>query len=71
VKLPRYWKRTIAALTGLQFCDRSCGCGENNGLWWFPVEADARRAMPAWVPGWMNGGPTEEVWAWLVREGKT
>lgn len=34
---PRYWKVTIARLTGLNFCDRNCGCGENSQLWYFPT----------------------------------
>lgn len=67
--LPRYWKRTIAGITGLQFCDRDCGCGENNQLWWFPP-GTGWRGLPEWVPGWMNGGDTNEIWDWLVENKK-
>jgi hypothetical protein len=66
--LPRYWKVTIGRLTGLNFCDRSCGCGENNGLWWFPTPGGG--GVPDWVPGWMNGGDTHEIWRWLVANGR-
>src|SRR4051812_21425909 len=62
--LPRRWKHRIHELTGLNFCDRTCGCGENNRLWWFPVTAAGLRQMPDWVPGWMNGGETFEIWKW-------
>lgn len=27
--LPRYWKKVIARITGLRFCDRNCDCGAN------------------------------------------
>jgi hypothetical protein len=66
--LPRYWKATIHRLTGLNYCDRSCGCGEANGLWWFPTRSAA--GVPDWVPGWMNGADTHEIWRWLVKNGK-
>lgn len=59
---------TIARLTSLNFCDRSCGCGENNQLWWFPTPD--RTSVPIWVPVWMNGADTDEIWNWLVENGK-
>ena len=65
--LPRYWKVAIRSLTGLNYCDHSCGCGENNELWWFPVTTHDHE--PSWVPGWMNGADTFEIWRWLVEEG--
>lgn len=65
--LPRYWKTTIHRLTGLNFCDRSCGCGDNNQLWWFPVHS--RDSLPDWLPGNLNGIDTESLWRWLVRNG--
>lgn len=68
--LPRYWKKTIARLTGLHFCDRDCGCGDNNQLWWFPPGV-MYRSVPKWVPGWMNGADTHEIWRWLVENKKT
>lgn len=67
IELPRYWKREIAAITGLNFCDRDCGCGEANGLWWFSTP---RSTSPEWVPGWMNGADSHEIWRWLVENGK-
>jgi hypothetical protein len=67
-KLPRYWKREISRITGLHFCDRSCGCGDANQLWWFPV-APNRGGIPSWVPGWMNGADTSSVWNWLAQNG--
>lgn len=66
--LPRYWKVVISRLTGLNYCDRSCPCGENNMLWWFPTPS--HRGVPEWVPGWMNGVDTYEVWRWLVENGR-
>jgi hypothetical protein len=61
----------IATLTGLRFCDRECGCGENSQLWWFPASPSACRSQcPSWVPGWMNGADTDEIWRWLVAAGK-
>jgi hypothetical protein len=84
-RLPRYWKKTIACITGLVFCDRDCGCGENNRLWWLPCTTGETRKEdaapfrgdrvndhePAWVPGWMNGGDTHEIWKWLVKNKRT
>ncbi len=64
MKLPRYWKRMIAELTGLLYCDRDCYCGENNNLWW------DHGGSEDWVPSWMNGGDTHEIWQWLVENGK-
>lgn len=69
VEPPRYWKVAIRRLTGLNYCDRDCDCGENNELWWFPVTTSGREAMPAWVPGWMNGADTFSIWRWLVEKG--
>jgi hypothetical protein len=63
---PRYWKVEIGRITGLNFCDRTCGCGDNNELWWFPVCAD----VDDWVPGWMNGADSHEIWDWLVEHDK-
>jgi hypothetical protein len=65
ILLPRYWKRDIRRITGLIFCDRDCGCGEANGLWWFPTPSG--RGVPEWVPGWMNGVDSYEIWRWLVE----
>lgn len=67
--LPRYWKREIGSITGLNYCDRECGCGENNQLWWLPTPD--RSGIPDWVPGWMNGIDSFEIWRWLVANGKT
>lgn len=67
VSLPRYWKREIAAITGLNYCDRDCGCGENNQLWWSSVPGST---SPDWVPGWMNGADGHTIWRWLVKHGK-
>lgn len=69
IPLPRYWKTRINRITGLKFCDRDCGCGENNQLWWFPVQQGY--SPPAWVPGWMNGADSFEIWRWLVKNQKT
>lgn len=70
--LPRYWKAVIRRLTGMNFCDRNCGCGENSRLWWFPVGCcTCRYAVPKWLPCWMNGATTEDVWQWLVKHKKT
>jgi hypothetical protein len=66
--LPRYWKRTIGRITGLNFCDRNCGCGDNNQLWWSPVPPGCGN-VPEWVPEWMNGADTHEIWQWLVENG--
>jgi hypothetical protein len=66
--LPRNFKSQISNLTGLHFCDRNCGCGENNQLWWFPTPSHA--GVPDWVPGWMNGTDSHEIWRWLVQNGK-
>ncbi len=55
----------ISDLTHLHLCDEDCGCGESTGHWYFPVTASARRRMPDWVPGWMNGVSTEEIVNWL------
>lgn len=66
--LPRYWKVAIKKITGLNFCDRDCDCGENNQKWYFP-SGSLRQNMPEWVPGWMNGVDTYEVWNWLVENG--
>lgn len=65
IPLPRYWKKTIARITGMVFCDRDCGCGENNELWWFPPMS--RDGVPDWVPSWMNGCDSDEIWQWLVQ----
>jgi hypothetical protein len=69
-KLPRYWKVKIHEITGLNFCDRYCGCGENNQLWWFPVGTGSFCFTPEWLPAWMNGSSTESIWEWLVKNGK-
>lgn len=68
MKLPRYWKRTIRRITRLNFCDRDCGCGENSQLWYFPTPNSD--GVPDWVPGWMNGVDSHEIWRWLVENGK-
>jgi len=60
-------RQLIARVTGLNFCGCDCGCGQNNRLWWFPVGGG--RENP-WVPGWMNGAPTEESWEWLLDHEK-
>ena len=72
IKLPRYWKKTIRELTGLQFCDKNCDCGEdkNNQLWWFPPGQYAGRYLPEWVPSWMNGADSYDIWRWLVENGR-
>jgi hypothetical protein len=57
----------IARVTGMNFCGRDCGCGENSQLWFFPAGADGVRR---WVPSWMNGVETAVVWEWLVENGK-
>lgn len=67
VPLPNNWKRLISDITGLNFCDKQCGCGEANAHWWFPVCGQPED----WVPGWMNGVGTDEVWDWLVENGRT
>lgn len=69
VPLPRYWKVEISRITGLRFCDRECGCGENSQLWFTPVPGDYD-GTPDWIPGWMNGCGTDEIWEWLVENGK-
>ena len=68
--LPKNSKKRIHEITHLNFCDEDCDCGENNQLWWVPVTASERRCMPEWVPGWMNGVDTDEIWQWLVQNGK-
>jgi hypothetical protein len=65
--LLRYWKVAISRLTGLNYCDRECGCGDNNQLWWFPCDPGSRHGVPQWVPGWMNGADTDSIWSWLVE----
>ena len=67
IMLPRNWKSLIRRVTGMHYCDRNCGCGENNRLWWFPVGGGA---VPSWMPDWMNGGDTHEIWKWLVKHRK-
>ena len=63
--------RKIAELTGLNFCDENCGCGENNRLWWFPSGVlPGYGAVPKWVPGWMNGADSDEIWNWLQENRK-
>lgn len=57
-------EQLIHRATNLNLCDADCGCGENNGLWWYPVCGDD---PPAWVPDWMNGADTHEVWQWLAK----
>lgn len=68
MKIPRNFKSRIAKITGLNFCDRYCDCGENNQLFWSPV---SQGPLPEWVPDWMNGGDPDEIWRWLVENGKT
>jgi hypothetical protein len=46
MKLPRHCKKSIAAITGLVYCD----CGENP------------KGTEDWVPGWMNGANTEDIY---------
>lgn len=60
-------RNLIARVTGLRYCGADCGCGEHNRLWWFPIPPDG---VKLWVPGWMNGGDTSEIWDWLVEHGK-
>ena len=60
-------RRLIARVTGLHFCGRRCGCGANNRLWWYPLGGGHEKP---WVPGWMNGAATEEIWEWLIEHGK-
>lgn len=57
----------IAELTGLNFCDEDCDCGENNQLWWFPT-GGAGKAEPI-AEGWMNGATSEDIWEWLKKNG--
>jgi len=66
-KLPHFWKRDIAAITGLNFCDRSCPCGEANELWWTSTPGST---SPDWLPGWMNGVDSYEIWQWLIENGR-
>jgi hypothetical protein len=58
----------IAELTGMTFCDEDCGCGENSQLWFTPTPCGW---VPDWLPGWMNGCDTDEIWNWLVENGRT
>lgn len=67
VDLPRCWKHRINRITGLVFCDKKCGCGESNELWWFPSCGNEPRK---WIPSWMNGADSHDVWRWLVENGK-
>ena len=60
-------RQLIAHITGLNFCGRDCGCGANSQLWFFPVGGGYPKP---WVPVWMNGAATEEIWEWLVESGK-
>lgn len=63
-------RRLIEKVTGLCFCDRECGCGENNQLWWFPPPLWSACMFPAWLPGRMNEAEIRSVWRWLVEHGK-
>lgn len=65
--LPRYWKITIRRITGLQFCDRECDCGETPSYLWYKQTPSGSKE---WLPGWMNGVTTEDVWKWLVENGR-
>jgi hypothetical protein len=65
--LLRYWKVAIRRITGLHYCDRDCGCGEANGLWWWPTPRFEGR--PPWLPGWTNGADTASIWRWLAENG--
>lgn len=66
VPLPRYWKKRIHEITGLNYCDRDCDCGENNQLWWVPVCGDP---LPEWVQEF-NGCDTFEIWNEIVAQGR-
>ncbi len=68
-KRPRNYRQIIRQLTGLHLCDRYCGCGGNAGHFYFPPGVD-RRSVPPWVPGWMNAVDGDEIWSWLVSNGK-
>ena len=58
--------KTIADLTGLNFCDENCCCGENSQLWFFPAGGGpGQDEVPEWVPGWMHGSDTDEIWEWI------
>jgi hypothetical protein len=67
ITLPYNWKSKIHAITQLHFCDHQCPCGENNQLWWFPPSP---LNCPDWLPSWMNGADSFEIWQWLVQNGK-
>lgn len=56
----------IAELTGLVYCGPDCGCGNNSGLLYFPVEVEPE----PWVPAWMNGAEPHGVEEWLRENGK-
>ena len=66
VRPPCNAKQIIAEKLKLSFCDRDCGCGENNQLWWYEV---GRTDLDK-IPDWMNGVTTEEVWEWLIETGQ-
>jgi hypothetical protein len=67
--LPRNWRMKISRITGLNFCDRNCDCGENSELWFYPPGLESRD-MEDWVPCWMNGADTNDIWNWLVENGR-
>jgi hypothetical protein len=59
----------IYDLTGLNYCDEDCGCGENAQLWYLPP-GQYGVGIADWVPEWMNGVSTDEIWEWLVQNKK-
>lgn len=55
----------IEDVTGLRYCDRNCPCGDNNHLMWWPANGPDR---PEWLPGWMNGVDSSDVYNWLMQQ---
>ena len=64
-QLPRNWRQLIAEKFGLTYCDESCGCGENNQLWYHILGS-----TPKTTPDWMNGADTDSIWEYMTKQNK-
>ena len=63
--VPRNWRQLIAEKFGLTYCDESCGCGENNQLWY-----NILGSTPKTTPDWMNGADADSIWEYMTKQNK-
>lgn len=55
--------RRLCDVTGMNYCNKDCDCGDNAELMFWPVGGE----VPEWLPDWTNGTGYMEVYNWLLE----